>query len=845
MTPSALGPLAVELGFLTQEALEECVQLERVSEVRRGIGRILLERGHVSELQLSYLLSAHAKSFRDLEHYSRAKTEDLVLKEALHASLSIPEAALLTCLRDQAELERKGKFTRFAVLAVARGVAKVADMELALESIGDDRRVCGPCGALVSPQCDSYRATRTCPDCGSPLSPPAREQAAGMDTKRKPTSEDTRVRADVPPTQADSGFEPKTAVTGEPVPPAPPPPVDLAEGTPFGKYRVIEEISRGGMGVVYKAIQPELDRVVALKLLLTEGPPTESEVRRFQREAHAAAHLHHPNIVSVFDVGIEEGMPFLAMEFVDGPSLASAIHRERLPLRRALEVMRDISHALDFAHKKGIVHRDIKPGNILLAPDGKPQLTDFGLAKQLDSASHLTKTGTALGTPSYMSPEQAEGDAPRVDHRSDVYGLGAVLYHLITGSAPFKGETTVQTLYKVLTQDAPRPSRVNPGIPPEVETICLKAMEKAIPRRYQSAAELAQDIERYLAGEAILAQRPTLGQAISRRLRRHRTLTIASALTLTLLGVLAWDKGAESGRARRHESEMRMEMQRIAEAQRRKFEREKTKLEEQINSALARSGGKPDPGDGTGPAPGAEPATPEELLKRGMKFKEEKHYDQAFRDFSSALAMEPKDAAAITALRLHRALCAIAQGKSDLALADLTALLERADIDSQARLPVLGYRALLRLERDDFEGATADLSAALVIDPKNLSALIHRGIALVQLGRHDAAQADLDRALAHPEAEPNDRLRILIFRALCHYGRGDYEQAVADDNLALQIDPTSTQALTNRGIAHLCRMDIDRAIADLERALSIAPSDPFATPALAAARRLQGRLAER
>ncbi len=1006
--PSPLGVLAVELGFVTPEALDACIALQREEGGTRGLGRILLERGLVTELQLSYLLSAHANAFHDLERYARAKTQDLVLKEALAAGLSLPEAALLGCLRDQAEMERRGKRARLALLLTARGVADFPEMEAALESIGDERRVCRACGALVDGAGDAEEDR--CPDCDAGI-PPRSTAAADFPATRRPgeggtgdaagpptrvrgdlpatrsgdaapatrvrddapatraseASPPTRARTDVPAPQADEGApstragadregarggsgDPATSA-GESVPPtrmhapddayatragardaaaptrasrppaletqgdepaaadadvrprdrsdetrarsadaapqtrlrpfgaepdpaagrggappttahaspsemapplesaAPPPqPVSAADligdGTPFGKYRVIEEISRGGMGIVYKAVQPGIGRTVALKILLTEGPPTELEIKRFQREATAAANLRHPNIVSVIDVGVEDGMPYMTMEYINGPSLATAIHRERLPLRRSLEIVRDVSQAIDFAHKKGIIHRDIKPGNVLLTSEGRPMITDFGLAKQLDSASHLTKTGTALGTPSYMAPEQAEGDARKVDHRADVYGLGAVLYHLLCGFAPFKGDTTVQTLYKVLTQDAPRPTRVVPSIPAEVETICLKAMEKSIPRRYQSAAELAQDIERYLHGEPILAQRPTFAQQLGRRLKRHRVATVTVALSLAFVGWITWDKMDESRLARRQQEDLARQLQQITETKRREYEREKRKIEDQMKALLANPGGKGGV-PGTVPSASDDPSTPEELLRRGLKFKQEKHLEQAVRDFSSGLAMEPTDAATAAGLLAHRAFTYIEMAKADLALADLDRLLEHDELEAGTRLAARIYRGLLRLERDEFQAAVDDLTAALALDPTNRSALVHRGIALVQAAQYDAAMADFDRTLADPGAEPPDRLRALIFRALCHHGRRDYKRAVDDGNLALQIDPTSTQALTNRGIAHLCGGDIDRAIADLERAISLAPSDPFATPALELARKLQNRLSTR
>ncbi len=312
-------------------------------------------------------------------------------------------------------------------------------------------------------------------------------------------------------------------------------PAPAADGEHFGDYLLLEPIARGGMGVVFKARQVSLNRIVALKMILVGQFATEADVQRFRAEAEAAANLDHPGIVPIHEVGQHLGQHYYCMGFVEGSSLARRMAKGPLPPREAAELIRKVAEAIDYAHKRGVVHRDLKPGNILLDAEGQPRVTDFGLAKRIERDSDLTATGQILGTPSYMPPEQAAGKTDEIGPLADVYALGATLYALITGRAPFQAANLVDTLRQVLEQDPVPPRQLNPDVPLDIETICLKCLEKDRHRRYASARELAEELARFLNGEAIHA-RPVgpleLGWRWARRHPARAGLLVASVVAL-------------------------------------------------------------------------------------------------------------------------------------------------------------------------------------------------------------------------------------------------------------------------------------------------------------------------
>jgi eukaryotic-like serine/threonine-protein kinase len=274
----------------------------------------------------------------------------------------------------------------------------------------------------------------------------------------------------------------------------------------FGDYELIQKIARGGMGVVYKARQRKLNRIVALKMILTGQLASDEEVQRFYLEAEAAAQLEHPGIVPIFEVGESAGHHFFSMSFVEGGSLANRVRNGPLPPREAAGLVERIAEAVAYAHAHGIIHRDLKPMNILLDKDGNPKVSDFGLAKKLAGDSHLTMAGELVGTPLYMAPEQAAGRTDEVGPAADIHALGAILYCLLTGRPPFDSVDTMETLRQVKEQEPVPPSRRNPAVKRDLETICLKCLQKDPRKRYAGASVLAEDLGRFLADKPILAR---------------------------------------------------------------------------------------------------------------------------------------------------------------------------------------------------------------------------------------------------------------------------------------------------------------------------------------------------
>jgi len=311
----------------------------------------------------------------------------------------------------------------------------------------------------------------------------------------------------------------------------------------FGDYEITRELARGGMGVVFLARQISLNRPVALKMILAGQLANDTDVKRFYTEAEAAANLDHPGIVPIFEVGQHEGQHYFSMGFVEGKSLSQRLADGPLPAREAAELIRRVGEAIEYAHQHGVIHRDLKPANILLDQNGNPRVTDFGLAKKVQGDSGLTGSGQIMGTPSYVPPEQAGGKRGEVGPAAEVYALGATLYALVTGRPPFQAATPMDTVIQVISDEPVPPRRLNASLSHDLETICLKCLEKEPGKRYAAAA-LGEDLRRYLDGEPIVARPVTPFERAVKWARRKPAIAallgLVALVTALGLGGVLW-----------------------------------------------------------------------------------------------------------------------------------------------------------------------------------------------------------------------------------------------------------------------------------------------------------------
>src|SRR5881409_4429210 len=367
-------------------------------------------------------------------------------------------------------------------------------------------------------------AKRFCRKCGATIPPNSPQQSCGaclLETGLGSVEPEREVNAD-PSTPL------RTSLASSPM---------LMD---FGDYELLEQIGRGGQGVVFRAHQKSLNRTVALKVISLGQWASEAHVKRFRREAEAAARLEHPCIVPIYEVGERDGSCYFSMKFVEGGQLDEVVRRTPMSIRQAAELIAKVASTVHYAHEHRILHRDIKPGNILLDAKGEPHLTDFGLARLVETESSVTQTLDVLGTPSYMAPEQAVGNNAAVSNATDVYGLGAVLYQVLTGQPPFAGGTTYETIKLLLDTEPRQPRLLNPKIDRDLSTICLKCLEKDPKRRYSSALALAEDLERWLKHEPIRARRSRVFTRSKKWLRRNPTSALLAASLIALAAAAGW-----------------------------------------------------------------------------------------------------------------------------------------------------------------------------------------------------------------------------------------------------------------------------------------------------------------
>ncbi len=617
----------------------------------------------------------------------------------------------------------------------------------------------------------------------------------------------------------------------------------------FGKFWLLSPLGQGGMGVVFRAEQPELNRVVALKVLREENHDDPRAVARFATEARAAARLRHPGIVPIHEVGEIEGRHYFTMDCVEGEDLDRLLGRGPQAPNRALEIVRDVARAVHHAHEQGIVHRDLKPGNILVERDGRVRVGDFGLARDLKFTDRrVSVTGEILGTPGYMAPEQARGRSAEIGPAADVFGLGAILYHLVTGRAPYVGEAAVDAWLSALQVDFPPPRRIQPRIHCDIETICLKAMAEEPARRYASAAAFADDCDRFLCGEPIQARPPAFFYRLGKRLARdRRAVAVAGAALLVVTAVLAGLLPTLSDRKR--ELAWRDSLRPVRDAVRdaRPFLYipgsaidEKLRLAREAIEVLESR-----PADDYSPAARAEsdamrglgwyfvgePAKAEAALRRALERDPRTPgaapvlgrilLERAILDTASQGASPPPDEQARTRAWADEAARWLASAEAGWGV---TADLER-DVAA-------AWRAVLERRRDESlrrsrEGLERWGEALGTEEFWLIHAMSVPGEERPPL---------LERALARRPHYPP----ALFLRALARAQSGDLDGAARDYDRVVDLAPGFSDAYVNRGHLRARRGDRSGSLEDYARALAIRPQDVLAHCGIAR-RRLEAR----
>ncbi|MBL8767426.1 MAG: protein kinase [Planctomycetes bacterium] len=509
-------------------------------------------------------------------------------------------------------------------------------------------------------------------------------------------------------------------------------------GKKLGEFRVLREIGRGSMGIVFEAEQEGLKRRVAVKVLPPSLSITKTVIQRFLREAQSIAKLSHENIVQIYEIGESENVNWYAMQFVEGKSLDRAFKDRKFSPQDCARIVAASARALFYAHENGIIHRDIKPANLILTYKDKPVITDFGLARP-EKAATLTESGALVGTPIYMSPEQVRGDRDHIDRRTDIYSLGVTLYEMLTGTIPFEATSTQEILRKIESED-PRPIRkIAPNVPKALATICHKALEKELDRRYQTAIEFALDLERFLAGEAIQARPMGFSTRMLRRARRHKVITSLIAASVVLGGLVV----VQTMRSRTQQRENRLE-------------RYQTVLAE--GRALVESGNTGDALLKFTEAIALKPDDATFYVERGKAFFKLSRYEEAIRDFTQALSLDPNQARA----RVWRGTTMCQDGSPEeraQGFEEVLKVLEQNPDNSEClkvavNLVLSFARNSARAQREELlKSASRGVQHALELDANDDEALVLQGLLYEEDGVYfrdmsliDLAYANYDKA---------------------------------------------------------------------------------------------------
>ena len=546
----------------------------------------------------------------------------------------------------------------------------------------------------------------------------------------------------------------------------------------FGDYELLEEIGRGGQGVVFRARQKSLNRTVALKVIGLGQWATKAHLKRFRREAEAAASLDHPCIVPIYEVGEGDGSCYFSMKFVEGGQLDEVVRREPMATRRAAELMAKVARTVHYAHEHHILHRDIKPGNILIDQQGEPHLTDFGLARLLETESTVTRTLEVLGTPSYMAPEQSVGNNTQLTGATDVYGLGAVLYQLLTGHPPFAGGTTYETVRLVLETQPRQPRLWNPKVNRDLETICLKCLEKEPSKRYASAQALAEDLERFLRNEPIRSRRSS---QLERARRWCKRKPLVASLIAALILVVAVGFAGVLWELRRVQAEQVLVRRANLSAQ------EKARLEaEQTNN----------------------PAAYDAYL-RGRAFPGGWHLDGGIRLFQEAVKLDPNFVLAWAYLSIAQSQSYwLGTDPSPSRLAAAKDALDRAlalDPDLPETHLALGYYRYYGPR--DYAGALAEFRQAERALPNSADVILALAALQRRLGHWDEAIAGQRRAVGLDPRNFHASFNLVTTYMMLRR----FPEALAEADRVLAWNPTKVGALSQKAEIFLATGDLQAA----------------------------------
>jgi serine/threonine protein kinase/lipoprotein NlpI len=604
------------------------------------------------------------------------------------------------------------------------------------------------------------------------------------------------------------------------------------DGETISGYEILGEIGRGGMGVVYKARHRALKRLVALKMILAGSYAGPNQLTRFRTEAEAAARVQHAHLVQIYEVGEQEGRPYLALEYVEGGSLDKQLNGTPMPARQAAALVETLARAIDAAHQAGIIHRDLKPANVLLTADGTPKITDFGLAKRLDESAGETASGTILGTPSYMAPEQARGQSKHIGPAADVYALGAILYELLTGRPPFKAASALDTLAQVIGDEPVAPRQLQSKTPRDLETICLKCLQKEPHKRYARASLLAEDLGRFLRGESIQA-RPTPAWERSLNWARRRP-AVAALLVVSALAVI----GAIAGGwfHARTQDQLNEALQRELDqrtSERRHRDQARAEVEDLLREAdLARASGD--------------------------EKKERECLTRALEKLKSGPALEEPDYQLRVKIEGRLAALALMRGRAHARLDHFEAAEEEyaqalhfleQDPNNDARYSLYISRGVMRLRQKRFEQGLSDLEEAHGLKPERYQPSLQlangyeqQALQLYAAGQVGALFSGLGQGVPNPLLvwQHQKNLSDALVRAAKQLDRAveAAERLVADHKL----DQTTLAALyRRRAWFHWEHHNQVAALRDIDRSIAAEPPESKSLE-LAKTHVLRGRL---